>query len=324
MKQNNIQFNLHLQKISTLLKEAQKEENPGRYLFQNDLRTPLFQVEALARIYRVTGPKKKRFGRIGEKFKQLEDLLGSIDYFEAFGKEYSNNKKIPEDVRSYFSSQEEKVLRKFNKLLRAKNWLNGKQLKKISRDLEKTNWKGKDEQHSRLVKFYRLEIEKIMDFAKNGKRAFKDIESGIHEFRRKLRWLSIYAQALQGCIELVDIEQERLDLKNYLTDSVLGSSYNRLPPMEDKKALPLALSKFGFYAISWMIEQLGILKDQGLGLLALAKAVKETEGIKIDKSIIRAREYLGKDAPSIADILGEANGINKQFFKDKILANILK
>ncbi|AZA84118.1 hypothetical protein ACR78Z_04040 [Sphingobacterium thalpophilum] len=324
MKQNNIQFNLHLQKISTLLKEAQKEENPGRYLFQNDLRTPLFQVEALARIYRVTGPKKKRFGKIGEKFKQLEDMLGSIDYFEAISKEYSDNKKIPEDVRSYFSGQEEKVLRKFNKLLKTKNWLDGKQLKKISRDLEKINWKGKDEQHSRLVKFYRSEIEKIMDFAKNGKQAFKDVESGIHEFRRKLRWLSIYAQALQGCIELVDIEQERLDLENYLTDSVLSSPYNKLPLVEDKKMHPLALSKFCFYAISWMIEQLGILKDQGLGLLALAEAVKETEGIKIDKAIIRASEYLDKNEPSIADILSEANGITKQFFKDKILINLLK
>lgn len=324
MKQNNIQFNLHLQKISTLFKEARKEENPGRYLFQNDLRTSLFQVEALARIYRVTGPKKKRFGKMREKFKQLEDMFGSIDYFEAISKEYSNNKKIPEDIRSYFSGQEEKALRKFNKLLKAKNWLDGKQLKKINRDLGKTNWKGKDEQHSRLVKFYRSEIEKIMDFSKNGKLAFKDVESGIHEFRRKLRWLSIYAQALQGCIELVDIEQERLDLENYLTDSVLSSPYNRLPPVEDKKMHPFALSKFCFYAISWMIEQLVILKDQGLGLLALAEAVKETEGIKIDKVIIRAREYLEKNAPSIADILSEANGITTQFFKDKILINLLK
>ncbi len=324
MKKNNIQFDLHLQNVTILLNDAQKEENPGRYLFENNLRTPLFQLEALARIYSITGPKRKRFIKMREKFKQLEDILGSADYFVALGIEFSNNKNIPEDVRSYFSAQEEKAFKNLNNLLKSKNWLNGKLVKKISRNLKKTNWRKKDEQHKRLVKFYRSEIEKIMVYNKKGKAIFKDVELGVHEFRRKLRWLSIYAQALQGCIELIDIEEERLIFENYLTDSVLDSRYNKLPAVEDKQMKPLAISKFGFFAISWMIEQLGILKDKGLGLLALAQAVKETQGIKSDQAIIRAREYIGKKAPSIEGILIEANKITNQFLNDRVLENLSK
>ncbi len=324
MKQSNIQFNLHMQKVSTLLKAAQKDQNPAFYLFQNGLRAPLFQLEALARIYTSTGPDKKKFRKIQEKFKALEDVLGSIDYFNAFGKEFSKDKRIPENVKFYFFDKEAETISKLNKLLNSKGWLNGKQLKRINSSLEKTDWKSKGEQHKRLLKFYRAEIEEIMNFAKKGKVTFTDVESGIHEFRRKLRWLSIYAQALQGCIKLVDIEQERLDLKSYLTDSVLNSSYNTLPPVEDKIMHPLVLSKYGFFALSWIIEQLGMLKDRGLGLLALAEAVKETEGAKNSKGVVQAKKYLGNKAPSLDAVIDEANSITKQFFKDKILKTLLK
>jgi len=251
-------------------------------------------------------------------------MLGSIDYFTTFAKLYTKDKCIPEDVGIYFDAQLEKVVRKLNKLLKRKNWLNGKQLKKIISDIDKTQWKAKDEQHRRLVKFYRSEIEKIMDFSQNGKYVFRDVESDIHEFRRKLRWLSIYAQSLQGCVELVDIEHEKSELRNYLTDTILESPFNRLPPVE-KQTHPLALSKFGFYAVSWMIEQLGILKDHGLSLLALADALKETEKIKKQSdAIIRAEKYLEKSIPSIDVVLSEANKVSKQFFMDKILKNLLK
>jgi len=325
MNQNNIQFDIHLNKISTFLEEAKTTEDPAVYLFQNDFRAPLFQLEALARIYSSTGPDKKKFDKMREKFKLLEDILGSIDYFDAYGKLFFNNEKIPEDVKSYFSHKEQQAVSKLNKLLKSEGWLNGKQLEKINHDLKKTGWKDKDKQHKRLLKFYRSEVEEIMDFAKDGKVAFTDVESGIHEFRRKLRWLSIYAQALQGCIMLVGVEQEELELENYLTDSVLCSPYNRLPPVEDKKLHPLLLSKYGFFALSWMIEQLGILKDRGLGLLALSEAIKETEGIKSEKdAILQAKKYLGNKAPSIDDVLKEANKITKQFFSDRILKNLLK
>jgi len=45
MKQNNNQFDLHFQKLADLFEGAKKENNPGRYLFENGLRTPLLLVQ---------------------------------------------------------------------------------------------------------------------------------------------------------------------------------------------------------------------------------------------------------------------------------------
>lgn len=325
MNQNNIQFDIQLNRISALLEKAKTKGNPAMYLFQNDLRTPLFQLEALARIYRYTGPDKKKFDKMRDKFKIVEDTLGSIDYFNAYGKLFLDNEKIPGDVKFYFSYKEEKAINNLNKLLKNDGWLNGKQLDKIKSDLRKTDWKDKDEQHKRLLKFYRSEIKEVIDFANEGKTSFRDVEIGIHEFRRKLRWLSIYAQALQGCIELVESEQEKQKLANYLTPSVLGSPYNKLPPAEDYALHPLLLSKYGFFSISWMIEQLGLLKDRGFELLALSEAIKETKGISSNKkSMLEAKTFLANKTPALSEILKDANKITKQFFKDKILETFLK
>ncbi|HMR19104.1 MAG TPA: hypothetical protein PKA53_07380, partial [Sphingobacterium sp.] len=72
-------------------------------------------------------------------------------------------------------------------------------------------------------------------------------------------------------------------------------------------------------------EQLGLLKDRGFGLLALAEAIMETKGIKNEKdAILQAKKYLGNKAPSIDDVLKEGNQITKQFFTDRILKNLLK
>ncbi|MCT4317792.1 hypothetical protein [Elizabethkingia anophelis] len=325
MKKNNLQFGIHLRTISQLLEKAATEENPGLYLFENNLRAPLFQLEALARIYSSTGPDKSRFEKMRQKFKQLEDMLGTVDYFDAFDKLFSGNNKTPKDVKAYFSDQKEKNVKKLNKVLSMKGWLNTKQVEKIKSSVEKTKWKDKDEQHKRLLKFYKAEIKKINEFAENGKVKFSNIETGVHEFRRKLRWLSIYAQALQGCIELADIEQEKLNLESYLTESVLNSPYNRLPPVEDNKLHPLVLSKYNFFALSWMIEQLGLLKDQGLSLIALTEAINNKGSIKKDKqAMLTAKRYLGKKALSIDDVLREVSKMKTQFFKDKILENLLK
>lgn len=323
-EQDKDQFTPLLAQISALLNEAENVQDPALLLFQRNARAPLFQLEGLARIYSSTGPKKKRFNKLKTKFKQLEDLLGQIDYFDALGKQFSGNTNIPEDTRAYFDVNKEKCIRNLNSLLTKKGWLDGSQIGKINDRLKKVNWKPKAEHHNSLLNFYRMEIQRIKDFAAGEKVSFSDIESGIHEFRRKLRWLSIYAQALHGCIKLVAIEEEKKLLKSYITYAVANSPYNKLPLAERERFHPLALSKYNFYALSWMIERLGILKDEGLAVLALSKAIKETDKIKDDaKVILRANKYIGGQPASIDNVLDEANRIKEQFFKDGILDNLV-
>ncbi|QEM03112.1 hypothetical protein DIU31_006095 [Mucilaginibacter rubeus] len=324
IEQDKEQFTPLLLQISALLTKAREAQDPAQLLYEKNFRAPLFQLEALSRIYSSTGPKKKRFTKLKIKFKRLEDLLGQIDYFDAFAKQFSGNARIPETVLAYFQSNKEKSMQELNKVLKDKGWLDGSQVSKIGTRITKVDWKPKAEHHARLLDLYQTETGRIKNFADGEQVSFNDIEAGIHEFRRKLRWLSIYAQALRGCIKLVAVEKERTFLKNYVTDEVAGSPYNKLPPPENERFYPLALSKYDFYALSWMIEKLGILKDQGLAILALSKAIKETDKIKDDREvIIRADQYLGDQAIALDNVLADANKIKDQFFKDRVLENLV-
>jgi len=324
MKKNKLPFDITLQQISNLLTHAQNAENPAMYLFTHDLRTPLFYLEGLSRIYAATGPRKKKFKKLQEKFKLLEDMLGRIDYFEELNKSISQHSHLPEYLKFHFLIPAKNAISDLNEVLLHFGWLDGEQLKKIQRTLEKVEWKDPQEEHKRLELFYYAEIEKITAFAKNGTISFSDMELGIHEFRRKLRWLSIYAHALHGGIQLVDIEKERLTLENYLTDTVLNSRFNKLPPA-DKQTIPLRLSKYNFYALSWMIGRLGELKDQGLTLISLAETISQTYLIQNEEeALLKAQEVLGENSASLDELLQEGNKITKQFFKDGVLKNLIK
>lgn len=323
MKDNKIQFETLLQQIASLLTLAAETKDPAMYLFTNDLRTPLFYLEGLSRIYAATGPQKKTFKKLLQKFKLLEDMLGSIDYYEDLNKKLSKKSNLPEFIKSHFLVPGKNAVSDLNEVLTHFDWLNGKQLEEIQQDLAAVNWKDAKEEHKRLKQFYEDEITKITTFANNGDPSFSDMEDGIHELRRKLRWLSIYAHALQGAVQLVDIEKERSSLDSYLSDTVLNSPFNKLREVPDD-TIPLLLSKYNFYALSWIIGRLGELKDEGLIMLSLAQAFSQTQVVQNEEEALqKATEALGENTTPLAELLAEGNRITRQFFKDKVLKHLL-
>ena len=94
MKNGHARFEFHLQKLEDLLTNGAKQKNAGLWLYNNNLRTPLFMLEALAKLYSGLHDKKM-FCKLKEHFKLLEDTLGQIDYYDAFAKEFATNKRIP-------------------------------------------------------------------------------------------------------------------------------------------------------------------------------------------------------------------------------------
>ena len=77
-------FEKQLSRIEILLHNGASEVSPANYLYNNDMRTPLFLLEGLARIYRKIH-NRKRFEKLLKWFKEAEDALGAIDYYESFG-----------------------------------------------------------------------------------------------------------------------------------------------------------------------------------------------------------------------------------------------
>ena len=122
MKNGIARFDYFLNKLQALLDQASKQKNPALWLYQHDARTPLFMLESLARLYAGIY-NKKLFRKLDVEFKLLEDILGAIDYYDVFAKEFAANKHIPANVTNYLQAQSREKIQSLNEALREHGWL---------------------------------------------------------------------------------------------------------------------------------------------------------------------------------------------------------
>jgi hypothetical protein len=322
MKLGKQRFEFQITKIEQLLSQANTQENPALWLFLNDLRTPMFMLEGLSKMYAQLHDKKE-FTKLREIFKEVEDMIGAVDYYAAFVREFSINENIPNYIKDFLREKMNQKLAQLNSILNNKNWLNGKQLKEIANQLKDLKWQKEEDEVSELKSFYDEQIQKIQDFIDETNYQFNDVESDVHELRRKLRWLSIYPQGLQGVVQLSENQNVEEGLKKYLTPEVINSPFNVLP-ISDKNQHYLFFEKNNFFALSWMIAELGKIKDKGLKIRVLKDAIQEINFLKDADAYHQAYQILGNDYPKMDMLLKQASETTKTFFKDKVLEGLLK
>ena len=76
----------HLEKAAAVLELAVDADDPALVVYKNDLRTPLFMLQGLARIYSHTFSEKK-FDALKNDYKLIEDALGAVDYYDSFAEQ---------------------------------------------------------------------------------------------------------------------------------------------------------------------------------------------------------------------------------------------
>ena len=321
MKLGKARFDYQLNKVNALLLEAQNQENPALWLFLHDLRTPMFMLESLSKMY-TQFHDKAFFTEINIRFKEIEDVLGAIDYYAAFLREFHADVKIPMTVKNHLESKTREKIVLFNNLLAKRGWTNGKTLKRINQGLTIAKWQHQEEEVVNIEKYYHKQIKKINEFVSETTFEFKNVETQVHELRRKLRWLSIYPQAFQGAIQLHEDETNLTNLKKYLTEEIISSPFNNLPA-----SLPtnhhLFLEKYHFLALSWMISELGRLKDKGLKITALKDAFQEIAFLKDEEAMNEAYRVLGDDYPKMDILLRQAGVVAQKFFDEKIIDKLI-
>lgn len=325
MKNGQARFNYFLGQLQTLLTKASRQKNPALWLYQNNARTPLFMLEGLAKLYSGLHNKKK-FDKIKEQLKLLEDALGSIDYYDAFAKQFSQNKKIPAAITGYLQAQTREKTQQLNELLTEKGWLgdNADRIAKISRKLNEADWLKPAEEIKELQEFYGEAIYEIITFTKATKFHFDNVEADVHELRRKLRWLSIYPQAMQGCIQLSKNKKAiPKTVSKYLTKNIVNSPFNKMPEAGSNSHF-LVLNQHYFLALSWMIAELGRLKDSGLGVIAIKEALQQTASVSDDAAYKKAYQLLGSKQIKIQALLDKAEGVCRTFFAEHNLEYLIK
>ncbi len=316
-------FEFYFVKLETLLSQASKEKNPALWLYTNNARTTLFMLESLAKLYAGIH-NKKRFEKAKDHFKLLEDTFGAIDYYDAFAKEFTTNSSVPIPVTEYMHAQAREKIQRLNDILAEEKWIGDGlvRVQKIRTKLEDADWKEPKEELKSIFDFYKKSISEIKEFMSSVGEAFTEIEAQVHAIRRKLRWLSIYPQSLQGVIQLKENNMSNGTVSKYLTPEIVDSPFNKMPPPGNNTWL-LLFEKNYFLALSWMIAELGKLKDNGLRIIAVTEALQQTEGISHAAAMDKAYAIFGSDKQDLEKILARATSICNSFFEEKNLDKLI-
>ncbi len=324
MKKGQQRFEFFLNQLQELLEKSSKQKNPALWLFQNNARTPLFMLEALAKLYAGIHNKKK-FTKLKEQFKVLEDAIGAIDYYDSYAKEFLSNKKIPATITKYTQAQSREKIQSLNEILKEKEWLSAGNIRieKIRKKLSKADWQNEKDDIKNIRQFYIAAINQILEFINQKDFHFVDVEDDVHELRRKIRWLSIYPQALRGCIQLSESKTAVPKfLAKYLTKEITSSKYNIMPDAGDQKHF-LLFDKNRFYALSWMIAELGNLKDNGLKVEAMKEAITQTSKANEKDAMVKAYKLAGAKQITIQQVLTTAENLCKTYCKEKNLESLM-
>jgi hypothetical protein len=316
-------FEFYLDKLEELLLQSSKEWNPGLWLYTNNARTPLFMLEGLAKLYAGIQNKKK-FEKLKGQCKILEDILGAIDYYDSFAKEFVSNSAVPAVVTDYMQGQARENIQRLNEILKEKKWTgdHANKIKKIRKKIRQIDWLEPKEELKAIFNFYKQAIKEIKAFMHGKGDGFTEIESQVHALRRKLRWLSIYPQALQGVIQLSESSIINEQVKKYLTPDIVNSAFNKMPDPGNNSYF-LLLEKNSFLALSWTIDALGKLKDRGLKILVTAETLQQTENINREEAITKASEIFEGKKDALQEILLNATTICKTYLTEGHLDKLI-
>ena len=316
-------FQYFLDQLQPILTTAARQKNPALWLYRYDARTPLFMLEGLSKMYSFFHNEKK-FIKIKEHFKLMEDALGSIDYYDNIAKDLVTVKKIPAEIINYLQAQSREKVQSLNEILTENGWLlpENNRIDKIQKKLQEASWMEEEKEVKAMSDFYGSSIYTIIAFTKSFDYHFDNIESDVHELRRKLRWLSIYPCGACGAIQLGKKKPAPKHLLKYCSKEIVTSPYNVMPPAADAKFF-LLLEQNYFFALSWMIASLGKIKDEGLHIIAVKEALQQAKTMSDEEALKKTYQLLGGKQSRMPDLLIKAEGICKTYFKEQNLEHLV-
>ncbi|MBK9401568.1 MAG: hypothetical protein IPN36_12145 [Bacteroidetes bacterium] len=316
-------FDLVAEYIDNLLLYAlsiKKDLDKEHSYFLSGARNHFFKLEAACRYLREIDHEKV-FDEYYDIFKEAEDQLGQYDHHFALLSEIRKiGKQWPAKVIDHFEDQHKSSAKKLENYLEKEEWMqqNPPHLIRFIEKLKQMESISGEDFKERTGKFLIKTIDKISDNYKNGKLDASEIEEGVHEIRRKIRWLSIYTQVCGGMIQLSSEKIPDSFPSQYIGKDILNSDFMKMPKAL-KDVSPITIRTELFAALSWMINYLGSQKDIGLKIVACTEAFKET-GIDDPQEIEKLLIHINPEQLKLNDITDQAKtALDLFFLKHKIL-----
>lgn len=282
---------------------------------KKDARGYLFKLQGLLRIYERA--YEDELGDIRQGIKRDEDLIGKftekLDYL-AFAQKVGAPQRVLRVLERDALASKERLKKNLPQIA-----LDVAALEALVKDVD---WTKPKKDTRIVVDEMTAEMEKIeaREYDMN------ELQTGIHEMRRNLRWFLIYFQALDGMVILQKSTGEtKLNEYSYLeTHPIATGPFSKIDPNPNVKH-PVELPTRYFLALSKIVAELGAIKDSGENLEALASAFRRSGVAKSAHSAHkRALELASKDPKFMADITVRGKKIRSELERTKLLKRIRK
>ncbi|MFH1811124.1 MAG: hypothetical protein ABIJ09_20455 [Pseudomonadota bacterium] len=279
--------------LHTALSTAASQPDLAKGAMHRDMRTAAFMLEASLRLYRDKYGKPLDEAR--KDVKKLEDLLGALGHAQDMQKAGVGCSELPAEARAYLDRQVAKETEKLLELL-GSGWLPGAQgtvpvLDDVVETVLHTDWKKGDGDRKAIRKALGRQLDEVAA----GGLDMNELQEGLHELRRQLRWVPIYGMALKGAVVLDDTLLPEPRYAALRDDPVASSPFAALPTSAQDKH-PLRLSRTVFLRSTQLIDELGTIKDQGESIEGLAKALRKADVVEgLEASEQEAARLLGLD-----------------------------
>ena len=313
-------FSEYLNSLTAISIKGAAADDAARTFYSLGARNYFFRLEALSRIFRDTIDEND-FDKLYKSFKVAEDVLGQYDFNVGLMKDFSQTSGLPKDFTAELLLTENTSAEELVHFLKNEKWLPdaSKNTEKAQVVFEKNTRIDYKEYKSTFSEFLITTLRKIEKGYRSGKLSTTALESGIHELRRKLRWISLYAQVSGGAVQLTKNKKVAGEYTPYLTPAIVTSEFMKMTSLP-REIEPVNIRFENFAALSWFINELGILKDAGLKIETIEKICQH------DKNQISKQDILKKVNPeykSLEVIYEKATTIAHTFFvKDEILSRI--
>lgn len=292
-------FTYYLKQLIPKFKSAHELSDEGKisYFLRSDIRIIFFKLQSLARTYAKNNKHYDSFFTpYKEYFKKFEDLYGQLDLQNTMlGLALKTNEPA---LIEHFTELKMKAGEALLAELHTDGFMESRLqiLEKVTTDIANfSDWKKPKKDKDIFIEVLISDTKSLIKKIKDREFTNDDIELGLHELRRKIRWLVILVQSLNGLTKYVD-DTPRLSANvNNLyhqfiitNPNLLNSSFLKTRDSDIDK--PILIPQISHALISEIVTQIGSRKDKAEASLYLLEAAKKLrfsqQQVQAIKSII--------------------------------------
>ncbi len=284
-------YKIHIDRLKTNfrnIKDLTNSNEIANVLLSSDARIVFFRLQSLSRVYEksydsIFFQNKKDF------FKNFEDLIGKVDL--SIGLINIATKLNQKRLIQFFENQKSAAIQKLVASLVAENIISplnhtgpridpSEKLDTVYKELSKfDDWKKSDKDLKLHFKRIAKELRKLHEEIKERKFTQDDIELGLHELRRKLRWPLIHIQTLSRLTAYESKLKLPIEVQNYFdtllakNPEIMKSSFLKMLPPDIKH--PALIPLYPYAMATELVSEIGTLKDKAEYDIYVIDAMKE-------------------------------------------------